>query len=70
MGKESVLADSGWEGEITAGVGRVKRLAFLNSLRWLLNGSASVQTLRVCSAQVVCQRPARLMACYPDSDHT
>jgi len=58
MGEESVLADSGWEGEITAAVGRVKSLAFLNSLRRLLNGSASIQTLRVCYAQVVCQHPA------------
>jgi hypothetical protein len=32
MGKESVLADSGWEGEITARVGRVRSLNFLNVL--------------------------------------
>lgn len=30
------------------------RMAFLNSLRWLLNGSASVQASRVWTAQVVC----------------
>ena len=28
LGEEAVLADSGREGEITAGVGRVRRLAF------------------------------------------
>jgi len=31
--------------------------AFLNGLRWLLNGSSSIQTLRACSGQVVCQHP-------------
>ena len=35
--------------------------AFLNSLRWLLKGSVSIQTLRVCSAPVVCQHPASRM---------
>ena len=30
MGKETVLADSGREGEIAAGVGRVRSLAFSN----------------------------------------
>jgi len=35
QGEESVLADSGREGEITAGVGRVRSLAFLSILeRW------------------------------------
>jgi hypothetical protein len=33
QGKESVLADSGWEGEITARVGRVRSLNFLSILR-------------------------------------
>ncbi len=33
QGKESVLADSGREGEITARVGRVRYLAFLSILR-------------------------------------
>jgi hypothetical protein len=33
MGEEAVLADSGREGEITARVGRVRRLAFLSILR-------------------------------------
>ena len=32
QGKESVLADSGWEGEITARVGRVRSLAILSIL--------------------------------------
>jgi hypothetical protein len=38
MGEESVLADSGSEGEITAGVGGVKSLAFLNSLLSTVTG--------------------------------
>ena len=33
MGEETVLADSGREGEIVAGVGRVRSLAFLSILR-------------------------------------
>jgi len=33
MGREAVLADSGWAGEIAAGVERVRNLAFLNILR-------------------------------------
>ena len=33
QGKEAVLADSGWEGEITAGVGRVRSLACLSILQ-------------------------------------
>jgi hypothetical protein len=33
QGEESVLADLGWEGEITARVGRVRRLAFLSILQ-------------------------------------
>ena len=33
LGKETVLADSGRAGEITARVGRVRRLAFLSILR-------------------------------------
>lgn len=33
QGEESVLADSGWEGEITARVVRVRRLAFLSILQ-------------------------------------
>jgi hypothetical protein len=36
QGDESVLAGSGREGEITAGVGRVKSLAFLSILRGIL----------------------------------
>ena len=32
MGEEAVLADSGREGEITAGVGRVRTVAFLSIL--------------------------------------
>jgi len=38
LGEEAVLADSGWEGEITARVGRVRSLAFLS----ILLGSALV----------------------------
>ena len=33
MGEEAVLADSGRVGEIAAGVGRVRRVAFLSILR-------------------------------------
>ena len=33
MGEEAVLADSGWEGETVARVGRVRSLAFLSILR-------------------------------------
>ena len=36
QGEESVLADSGREGEITAGVGRVRSLAFLSILHAVL----------------------------------
>jgi len=32
MGEEAVLADSGWEGETVARVGRVRSLAFLSIL--------------------------------------
>ena len=32
QGKESALADSGWAGEVAAGVGRVRSLAFLSIL--------------------------------------
>jgi hypothetical protein len=33
LGEEAVLADSGREGEVVAGVGRVRSLAFLSILR-------------------------------------
>ena len=33
LGEEAVLADSGRAGEVAAGVGRVRRLAFLSILR-------------------------------------
>ena len=33
LGEEAVLADSGRTGEVAAGVGRMRSLAFLNSLR-------------------------------------
>jgi len=33
LGEEAVLADSGRAGEVVAGVGRVRRLAFLSILR-------------------------------------
>jgi hypothetical protein len=36
QGEEAVLADSGREGEISAGVGRVRSLAFLSILQVLL----------------------------------
>ena len=36
MGEEAVLADSGRVGEIAAGVGRVRNLAFLSMLYGLL----------------------------------
>jgi hypothetical protein len=31
LGKEAVLADSGWAGDIAAGVGRVRRASFPGS---------------------------------------
>jgi len=43
MGEEAVLADSGRVGEIAAWVGRVRSLAFLNSLRMRLNKSGSIR---------------------------
>ena len=58
LGEESVLADSGWEGEVAAGVGRVRSLAFLNGLRWMLNKFVSIWTSRFCPAQVVCRHPS------------
>ena len=45
LGEEAVLADSGRVGEVAAGVGRVRMLAFLNSLRML-------RILRYSSSQV------------------
>ena len=33
LGEEAVLANSGWEGEVVARVGRVRSLAFLSILR-------------------------------------
>ena len=33
LGQEAVSADSGWEGEVVAEIGRVKRLDFLNVLQ-------------------------------------
>ncbi len=36
LGEEAVLADSGRAGEVTAGVGRVRSLAFLSILRGVL----------------------------------
>ena len=39
LGEEAVLADSGQAGEVIAGVGRVRSLAFLNSLLVLLKTS-------------------------------
>ena len=36
LGEEAVLADSGWAGEVAAGAGRVRRLAFLSILRGVL----------------------------------
>ena len=59
MGEEAVLADSVRVREIAARVGRVRSLAFLNSLRLLLNESVNIRALRFCHAQVVCQYPAR-----------
>jgi hypothetical protein len=43
MGEKAVLADSGRVGEVAARVGRVRKLAFLNSLRLLLNESVRIQ---------------------------
>ena len=37
----------------------MRNLAFLISLRWLVNESVSIQALRFCHAQVVCQHPVR-----------
>jgi len=36
LGEEAVSADSGWAGEVAAGVGRVRNLAFLSILRTAL----------------------------------
>jgi hypothetical protein len=36
LGEEAVLADSGWAGEVAAGVGRVRSPAFLSILRTAL----------------------------------
>ena len=45
LGEEAVLADSERAGEVAAGVGRVRSLTFLNSLRVVQGSSASVSTL-------------------------
>ena len=42
-----------------ARVGRVRSLAFLNSLRMTLKESVRIRASRFCQAQVVCQHPAR-----------
>jgi hypothetical protein len=59
--KESVLADSGLEGEIVAGVGRVRSPAFLNSLLALLNPSVTCSSPACSTATIVFQHPASLL---------
>ncbi len=58
LGEEAVLAASGRAGEVTAGVGRVRSLAFLSILRIISTESVSIRTSRFCHAHVVCQQPA------------
>ena len=62
LGGETVLANSGRAGEVAAGVGRVRCLAFLDSLRLLLNESVNIRALLFCHAQVVCQHPSRSLS--------
>ena len=45
MGEESVLAHSGWEGEIIAEVGWVRGLNFLSTLRGCLPVVSHVPTI-------------------------
>jgi hypothetical protein len=45
QGEEAVLADSGREGEITAGVGRVRSLAFLSILEECSPAAPQVRTI-------------------------
>ena len=60
MGKEAVLADSGGVKSLPGWAG--EKAGFLNSLRWFLNWSASIQTLRGYSAQAVCQHTVTSVA--------
>ena len=60
QGEEAVLADSGWAGEMFAGVGRVRRLDFLNLLlcRALLSQTGGLLSFWL--ADIVFLRPASL----------
>jgi hypothetical protein len=51
QGDESVLADSGRESEITARVGRVRSVAFLNILRECPPVAPHMQTIEVLACQ-------------------
>ena len=60
QGEEAVLADSGREGEISAGVGRVRRLDFLNILRGCVLLSQTCGALDSMRAGAVLPQPASL----------
>jgi len=59
QGEESVLADSGREGEITAGDGRVRTVAFLSILRGGLLLSQSCRPVKFRHAQNVFPQSGR-----------
>ena len=58
QGEESVLADSGREGEITARAGRVRSLAFLSILRDIHLLSMTCEPLSFLHATIVFPQPA------------
>jgi hypothetical protein len=59
QGEESILADSGREGEITAGVGRVRSLACLSILRECAPVVPYVGTIEVLLRRNVFSQPVR-----------
>jgi len=62
QGKESVLADSGREGKITAGVGRLRSPACLNILRGILFFSRTWRpSIFYCTEMVFPQLASRML---------
>ena len=59
LGKEAVLADSGRAGEVAAGVGRVRSLAFLSILHGVLPLSQMCRPVKFWGTPIVFPQPAR-----------
>ena len=58
LGEEAVSADSGRAGEVTAGAGRVRRLAFLSTLRVCSPLAPNVSAIIVLLCEMVFPQPA------------